>query len=125
MLQHCKKIVCLPEAYYHYRIRGSSISNSFNRKQLENVYLASVKLNEVMQTAEQQNALAAMKRWGLLAALATGQLTAQEWHSTWNEVKWGMLKDSSFTFQAKILFLLACVNHPLAAFIYRKAKKIS
>ena len=124
MLQYCKKIIHGPSGFYHYLIRQSSILHSPTKSQRESVYLSVSMMSKVVKTEEQQKALASRKRRALIETLGTNQLTAKQWHETWKDVKIDFWKDRNLKIKSKLIFFIACINYPLASYLYRKLKKI-
>ena len=126
MLRHCRKISCIREPLYHYNCCNlSAMTYCLSQKSRKMAIEAIAILDRLFPEKKYQKALDYRLRQSLFIMLPTDFITPGEWHKLYKRAKRGMWKDKHFSFKAKCIFYLACINYPLAGYIYKKLKGIS
>ena len=119
-----KASVCVLEnaALYCYRKSTSSISSHINNKviacQVKNILF----YEKLLEKENFRLELDKFKRDILMQSVIYGGMSASEWQGLWFSAKLGMIT-APYSLKRKVLFYLACINYPLAQWIWSGSRK--
>ena len=124
MLQCTKKIVHVSQALYHYAYNPNSITHTQGQKLAENAYASQKILEKYFHDEKYRISLDYRRRYVLFLAISFNVISIWKSYKAYWLTHLRMWKDSHFSFKAKCIFYLACINFNAASYIYRKTKGI-
>jgi glycosyltransferase involved in cell wall biosynthesis len=118
MLRRCRTISKVEAPLYDYIRNPASVTKTLNREARKSIYVVMRCVVEMFSEEVPFEYLQYPMRRALYAAISVDVPSGGEWRKMWCGAKRGMWRDSNFGIFQKALFYLACINLPLARFVY-------